>query len=92
MILIHRSKPLAILGSREIRLTRREHDVLTVLGMMDCHFLETQMIAYFVWGDETAAANVNNKIMTLRHKLGPDAIATKPGMGYRLNQAVEFVG
>lgn len=80
------------LGSDEVRLTRKEFDILALLARNSGRLLTHHQLLETVWGpanrDDTHYLRI--AIGHLRDKLGDDAasprlIFTEPGIGYRLS-------
>lgn len=74
----------------EVRLTRKEFDLLRLLCTRPDHLLTHQQIIDAVWGEERGAETQNLRVLVaaLRQKLGDDPstpryILTEPGVGYR---------
>ena len=90
-IRIDLARRLVLRGEEEIRLSKREWDLLAFLAGRPDHVLTHKLILKEVWGpahvDDTAYLRVY--INQLRQKLEPDPaqptlILTDPGVGYRL--------
>lgn len=89
MIRIHRSKPVVYVEGKPVKLTRREHLLLTVLGMMD-----NKLVAYDVLLD-VVPDNLNAlrlRVGRLKQKVGPDSLVCKREFGYILSGNVRFCG
>jgi DNA-binding response OmpR family regulator len=77
-------------GGRQVGLTRKEFDLLTLLLRKRGHVLTPQFLLESVWGYDLAEYNdphtVTVHLSSLRRKLGPrlgKKIVTVPGTGYR---------
>ena len=80
-----------LLDGREIRLTRKEFDVLALLGRHAGRLVSHRQLLTTIWGAAHAADThyLRIAIGRIREKLGDDAadprfILTEPGVGYRL--------
>lgn len=74
----------------EVRLTRKELDLLALFVKQPDRVLTHQQILDAVWGEERGAETQNLRVLiaSLRHKLddhpeNPRHIVTEPGVGYR---------
>jgi len=69
----------------EVRLTRREFDVLWHLISLGGRLASREQILDAVWGlaTEVDARTIDAHIRTIRRKLGDDVIETQIGVGYR---------
>ncbi|WP_207483849.1 response regulator [Arenibaculum pallidiluteum] len=83
-------------GGAEIRLTRREYELLALLAGRPGHVLTHGQILREVWGKahEKDTAYLRVYVNQLRQKLEPDPghpvlIVTEPGIGYRLRVSEE---
>jgi DNA-binding response OmpR family regulator len=76
----------ATVEGREVELTAREFALLETLLRHPDHVLSREQLLSHVWGyDFDPGSNVVDVyVRYLRRKLGPDAIETVRGMGYRL--------
>ncbi len=81
----------AILGDVEIRLSGREHSLLTLLAQSAGGVVTHRQIIEQVWGPETRADTQFVRVLVgqLRQKLEqdpshPQLLCTEPGVGYRL--------
>lgn len=81
----------AMLGGEEIRLTGREHSLLTLLAKNAGGVVTHRQIIEHVWGPETKADTQFVRVLVgqLRQKLEqdpsrPQILCTEPGVGYRL--------
>lgn len=74
---------------QEVKLSRREYDILRLLIHHAGKVLTHRMILKEVWGSEADVQYLRIYIRQLRHKIEPDPerpthIATETGVGYRL--------
>ena len=83
----------ASVGGREVRLTRKEFDLLAALMESRGRVLTQPHLLETIWGyDSTVyrdAHTVEVHVSALRRKLGPrvaQRLATVPGVGYRFDQ------
>jgi two-component system KDP operon response regulator KdpE len=79
------------LGEAEVKLTRKEFDILALLGRHSGRLVTHKQLLAAVWGPahEDDAHYLRIAIGHIREKLGEDAgnprfILTEPGVGYRL--------
>ncbi len=82
------------LGGHDVRLTRREYDLVAYLARNAGRVLTHRQILEHVWGPEygAEAEYVWAYVKRVRHKIGEDPsrpryIFTEPGVGYRLREA-----
>lgn len=75
---------------QEIRLTRKEFELLKLFVKQHGHVLTHQQILTAVWGEDRGAETQNLRVLVaaLRQKLGDDPsqpryLVTEPGVGYR---------
>jgi two-component system KDP operon response regulator KdpE len=80
-----------ILDGEEIRLSAREHALLTLLARSPGRVVTHREIIDRVWGPSATAETQSVRVLVgqLRQKLEedpsrPDIVCTEPGMGYRL--------
>jgi DNA-binding response OmpR family regulator len=96
MIRIHRSNLMAMVGDKPVKLSPREHAVLTILGMMDNKNVHQNLIFELVWGCTPMGYDdmkiLYGVIQRLRRKIGTDVIINRPGIGYELATRTEFIG
>lgn len=90
-ITVDLDRRLVVKEDREVRLSRREHELLDYLARHADHVVTHKQILREVWGpahvEDTAYLRVY--VNQLRQKLEPDParprlIVTEPGVGYRL--------
>lgn len=81
----------ALLSGQEIRLSAREHALLTLLARSPNRIASHQLIIEKVWGSDAKAETQSVRVLVgqLRQKLeadssDPQIIQTEPGVGYRL--------
>jgi two-component system response regulator RegX3 len=76
----------AWVGGREVALTRAEYALLAALAAAPGQVLTQGALVDRVWGGDGGAAAANLKVLVsrLRSKLGPGAVETVRGLGYRL--------
>ena len=74
----------------EVRLTRKEFELLKLFVKQHGHVLTHQQILTAVWGEDRGAETQNLRVLVaaLRQKLGDDPsqpryLVTEPGVGYR---------
>lgn len=74
----------------EVRLTRKEFELLKLFVKQQGHVLTHQQILTAVWGEDRGAETQNLRVLVaaLRQKLGDDPsrpryLVTEPGVGYR---------
>lgn len=83
-------KQSLMIGSREVRLSRREYDVLEILAIRNGGIVTKEEIIEHIWGndrDETFDNALQTHIHSLRKKLGSrykDLLQTEINRGYRL--------
>lgn len=80
---------LVTVGSKEVKLTPREYDLLRLLVAHAGKVLTHRFILQKVWGTETDVQYLRIYIRTLRQKIEadpeqPQLIQTEQGVGYRL--------
>ena len=80
----------AWVDEREVRLTRKEFELLKLFVKQHGHVLTHQQILTAVWGADRGAETQNLRVLVaaLRQKLGDDPskpryLVTEPGVGYR---------
>ena len=75
-------------GNESISLTPREQALLHLLVQHGDEWLSTERLiaALFTDFDRGSEAALKNLVRRLRHKLGPEAIANRYGVGYRLQR------
>ena len=90
-LVIDAAEHRARLGGQDLKLTRREFDLLWLLASHAGRLVTQQMILKAIWGPAHAEDSqyLRVYIRQLRAKLGDDAaeprwIFTEPGVGYRL--------
>lgn len=78
------------IAEREVRLTRKEFDLLKLFAKRRGRVLTHQQILNAVWGADRGAETQNLRVLVaaLRQKLGDDPsrpryLVTEPGVGYR---------
>ncbi|MCA0320725.1 MAG: response regulator [Proteobacteria bacterium] len=85
------ARRLVTVGGREVKLTRKEYDVLALLARFQGRLVTHRQLLSTVWGpahlDDTHYLRI--AVGHIRDKLGDDAadprfILTEPGVGYRL--------
>ncbi len=85
------ARRLVTVGGREVKLTRKEYDVLALLARFHGRLVTHRQLLSTVWGpahlDDTHYLRI--AVGHIRDKLGDDAadprfILTEPGVGYRL--------
>ena len=76
---------LSWLNNTPVTLSRREVDVLTHLANADGRWVAPDRLHDRLYGlDDVGSNALNVHIHNIRRKLGPDAIKTARGLGYRL--------
>lgn len=75
---------IMIVNGREVRFTRKEWGVLSLLIGANGKLLDDQTIANIVWGGVVSHV-VKVYIGYLRNKIGKKSIITRRGFGYALN-------
>jgi DNA-binding response OmpR family regulator len=75
-------------GDDELALRPREFDLLALLAAEAGRAVTRERIMRDVWDTEWLGSTktLDTHVLALRHKLGPGAIATLRGVGYRLEQ------
>lgn len=78
------SRRQVFLDGQEVKLTRREFDLLWFLVRLQGRVANREQILDGVWGlaSEVDARTVDAHVRTLRKKLGSEVIQTVPGVGY----------
>jgi two-component system OmpR family response regulator/two-component system response regulator QseB len=92
--LTHAGNSLDIVSKRvtldqvPVTLTAREYNILYALLLRKTQIVTRAQIeeALYGWGDEIESNAIEVHIHNLRKKLGPDAITTIRGLGYRLKE------
>lgn len=81
---------LAWLDNAPVPLSRREMDVLAHLASVNGRWMSSDQLNEHLYGlDEDVGSNaLNVHIHNIRRKLGPEAIETARGLGYRLGWAL----
>jgi DNA-binding response OmpR family regulator len=96
IIRIHRRKPVVVVGSEPVKLTRHEHALMVTLGMMDNRLVTHDVLLDVISEGRAqipADRNVlHGKIYKLRDKVGAECLQTRQGLGYVLTGAVQFIG
>ena len=96
VIQIHRAKPIVHIDQKAVKLTRDEHRLLTLLGMMDNRLTPQSFLMdvlldgrkplpgdrYLLW----------QKISRLRRKIGAEYVQVNRFHGYILKGDVQFIG
>jgi DNA-binding response OmpR family regulator len=93
MIRIHRSRPLAQIGRRRVRLSQSEHQLLVVLGMMDNKVVTTDLLLDTAL-EHPVRLPVDRQLLfcriaRLKKKIGADRLQHN-GRGYVLVGDVQF--
>jgi DNA-binding response OmpR family regulator len=75
-------------GDEELELRPKEFELLALLAAHAGRAVTRERIMREVWDTEWLGSTktLDNHVLTLRRKLGPDAITTLRGVGYRLEQ------
>ncbi len=86
-LLLDTASRMVSLNGAEIKLTRKEYEILLYLLTHRKQVLSYEQIYTAVWKDEFFSGNtiVHFHIHTLRKKLGSDWIETVYGIGYRMH-------
>lgn len=96
MIRIHRRRPVVRLGERAVKLTPAEHELITVLGMMDNKLAPHGLLLDILCEGQvqiTADQNVlHNRAVRLRRKIGQRHLQCRKHLGYILVGDVQFYG
>ena len=73
----------------DVRLSPQEFDLLRFFAMHEGKALSRAALLRGVWGDGSEAVSrvVDNGVMALRKKLGPDHFASVRGVGYRFDRS-----
>ncbi|MGI8773506.1 MAG: winged helix-turn-helix domain-containing protein [Actinomycetota bacterium] len=69
---------------RELQLTRKEFDLLTLFARNPRRVLRRPQIAQLVWGGEVHGRTIDIHVSRLRRRLPQGAIETVTGVGYRI--------
>lgn len=90
-LLVDMDRRRALIFGEEIRLSRREHALLTLLAQAPEGVATHRQIIEHVWGPDASAETQSVRVLVgqLRQKLerdpaSPKILCTEPGVGYRL--------
>ena len=96
MISVHRTKPQMSVDGRRVKLSEAEHLLMVTIGMMDNRLIPADVLIEFGLQNPVKIQNDRNvlsqKLLRLKRKANKDFIKHIPFLGYRLTDAVEFVG
>lgn len=83
---VHPSRQTAFLGSREIRLTQKEYQLLLLLMRNQGITLSRDTLISRIWGNDYDGdeRTLDTHIRRLRGKIGKEYISTYIGIGYRM--------
>jgi len=74
--------------SSQIKLTKHESKLISLLSLSQDNFLTTESLEYFIWENESSLYDCNNRLKYLisntRKKLPKDSIINIYGLGYKL--------
>lgn len=78
-------------GSMELKMTRKEYELLSLLLLNKGIILTREQILDRVWGMDYQGEErtVDTHIRRLRHKIGDDSIVTHVGLGYTMEEPHE---
>jgi len=72
----------------QIKLTKHELKLLSLLSLSKNNFLTTESLEYSIWEDESSFCDCNNRlkylVSTIRKKLPKDSLVNLYGSGYKL--------
>ncbi len=74
--------------SSQIKLTKHESQIITLLSLSKNHFLTTEILEHSIWEEDSYIYDCNNRlkylINSIRKKLPKDSLINKYGLGYQL--------
>lgn len=88
---LNRDFHLVTIGGNEIKLTKKEFELLYLLMVNRGNILSREQLLTNVWGIdyEGDERTIDTHIRRLRSKLGNQCISTHVGLGYRMEEACE---
>lgn len=86
-LVIHKNSNKVEIGNKKITLTKREHDMLILLGSNYPRITSRDVLAVKIWGrySNCMSNTIEVHLNKLRKKIGKDRIICIKGFGYKLN-------
>jgi len=96
MIKIHRQRPVVRIGEQTVKLTRAEHELITVLGMLDNKLVSHQLLLDLLTEGQVQIPEDKEvlcaRLARLKRKIGSNRVRCHRHHGYILIGDVQFYG